>query len=159
MEGGLWGRKRGKKGCGGLQSGLSQERVVVSTSQPIATRNPQPTPPHRSRGPEDGIFGWPDERREGIGKGKAQTTDCQSNDFSSLEPHFHTSPGLFCFFLFFFHIPVSLIHPHATQCPSEVISAAGVVGLVAATPTAEREGIEEAVRRVVKSPRRKTYWT
>ena len=65
---------------------------------------------------------------------------------------------LFLFSFFFFHTPVLLIHPHATQCPSEVTSAAGVVELVAATPTAGREGIEEAVRRVVKSPRRKIYW-
>ena len=59
-----------------------QERVWRSSNWPLARksrrqhiathRNPQPTPPHRSRGPEDGIFGWPDERREGIGKGKGK---------------------------------------------------------------------------------------
>ena len=81
-----------------------------SRRQHIAThRNPQPTPPHhRSRGPEDGIFGWPDEVREGIGKGKRvgpKPPNCQSNDFSSLEPHFHTSPDPFCFFSFLFPYP------------------------------------------------------
>ena len=97
-----------------------QERVWRSSDRPLARksrrqliathRSPQSTthtpPPTGPGAPKTEFSAGPDERagRHRQGKGHKRP-NCQSNDFSPLEPHFLTSPDPFLLFSFLFPYP------------------------------------------------------
>ena len=83
-------------------------------SQPT-THNPHP-PTHRSRGPEDGIFGWPSRRTGGKASARVrpQPTKLPIQRFLSSRAALpHLSRSLLLFSFFFFHTPVL---PHPPTC-------------------------------------------